>query len=368
MSANATSARTRLTLGGVAAATFGLALFIYTVHQTGFDTIIDGIRRVGVWFLAILLLSGLRYLARARAWSLCSEDPRALRVRDTFPAIVSGDALGNLTPLGLIVSEPTKAAFVRHRVSLMTALAGIAVENLFYTWSVAVVIVGGSVALLFSVDVPATLRAVSLVALGAMVAFMLITLTMIGGDVRLISRTLAWLDQRDLCPARLRDRLDKLRALEARIYGFNRHHPNRTLPVLLLEGAYHAAGVAEVWLTLKLLMSIPATRGELDLGGASGAMATIATPSLLTAFLLESVNRLINVVFKFVPLRLGVDEAGTGLLAQVLGLTTATGVTLAIVRKARMLTWTAVGVAFIARRGLAPMRAAEEVERLEVRS
>jgi len=37
------------------------------------------------------------------------------------------------------------------------------------------------------------------------------------------------------------------------------------------------------------------------------------------------------VVFKFVPMRTGVDEAGTGMLAKVLGFTTAIGVTLAIV-------------------------------------
>jgi len=352
MGADETPHRARLTVGGVAAAVFGLALFVYTVHQTGLGTIVDGIRRVGGWFFAILLLSGFRYLARARAWSLCSEEPHALRVRDTFPAVVSGDALGNLTPLGLIVSEPTKAAFVRHRVSLMTALAGIAVENLFYTWSVAVVIVGGCVALLFSVDVPAPLRVASLAALGAMVAFMLVTLTMIGGDVRLISRTVAWLERRSLCPAPLRQRLDKLLAVEAHIYGFNRNHPSRTFPVLLLQSAYHAAGVAEVWLTLQLLMSALGTR---ETGLASDATRVLTQPSLLIAFLLESVNRLINVVFKFVPLRLGVDEAGTGLLAQVLGLTNATGVTLAIVRKARMLVWMAVGVAFLARRGLAPV-------------
>ncbi|MGH9163623.1 MAG: hypothetical protein ACRD2X_27025 [Vicinamibacteraceae bacterium] len=355
MGADETPHRARLTVGGIAAAVFGLALFVYTVHQTGLGTIIEGIQRVGGWFLAILLLSGFRYLARARAWSLCSEEPHALRIRDTFPAVVSGDALGNLTPLGLIVSEPTKAAFVRHRVPLMTALAGIAVENLFYTWSVAVVIVGGCVALLFSVDVPAPLRVASLAALGGMVAFMLVTLTMIGGDVRLISRTVAWLDRRQLCPAPLRQRLDKLLAVEAHVYGFRRNHPSRILPVLLLQTAYHAAGVAEVWLTLQLLVSAVGARGEVGPEPVSDTASALTQPSLLIAFLLESVNRLINVVFKFVPLRLGVDEAGTGLLAQALGLTNATGVTLAIVRKARMLVWMAVGVAFIARRGLAPI-------------
>ena len=56
---------------------------------------------------------------------------------------------------------------------------------------------------------------------------------------------------------------------------------------------------------------------------------------------------MIQVVFKFVPLRLGVDEAGTAVFTQVLGLGSQTGVTLAIVRKARVLFWTAAGAVLL---------------------
>ena len=70
-------------------------------------------------------------------------------------------------------------------------------------------------------------------------------------------------------------------------------------------------------------------------------------PTLLGAFLLESINRFINVAFKFVPMRLGVDEAGSGILTQVLYGASALGVTLAVVRKARMLVWTGAGVVFL---------------------
>jgi len=100
-----------------------------------------------------------------------------------------------------------------------------------------------------------------------------------------------------------------------------------------LEFCFHLAGVAEVYTTLSFVSD------------------TIA-PTLFTAFILESVNRVINVAFKFVPLRTGVDEYGSGALAKVLGFTKATGVTLAIVRKARDIFWTGIGVALMVRRGL----------------
>src|SRR5262249_33617512 len=83
-------------------------------------------------------------------------------------------------------------------------------------------------------------------------------------------------------------------------------------------------------------------------------------PTLLSAFILESVNRIINVAFKFIPLRLGVDEGGTGMVSAVLGLTRAVGVTLAIIRKGRDMFWSAIGVALIVRRGLSVRTATAE--------
>ena len=64
-------------------------------------------------------------------------------------------------------------------------------------------------------------------------------------------------------------------------------------------------------------------------------------------------------VFRFVPLRVGVDEAGTALAAGVLALGAATGVTLAVVRKARVLCLSAAGVALMLRRGVTPRALAD---------
>ena len=75
-------------------------------------------------------------------------------------------------------------------------------------------------------------------------------------------------------------------------------------------------------------------------------------PSLRQAFILESVNRIINVAFKFIPLRAGVDEGGTGQVSKVLGFAPQIGVTLAIIRKGRDLFWSAIGLILIWKKGL----------------
>jgi hypothetical protein len=325
---------------GVAGALVGVLLFAYTIEQTGAAPIAEGIRRVGFGFVAIIVLSGLRFMVRAWAWTLCAEEPGDLRIRDTFPALVTGDALGNLTPLGLFVSEPAKAALVRHRVTLMSALSAIAIENIFYTLTVALVIVAGTAALLFEFDVPQVLQAASLVALAGVVLAVVAVGAIVAWQLKLVSGTIAWFERREVGPASLVARLEKLRTLEDTIYGFHQRHRARAVPILLLESAFHVLGVAEVWVTLLLLLGP-------------------AAPGLVTTFILEAVNRTITVVFKFVPLRIGVDEAGTELLTRTLGLGTGIGVTMAVVRKVRMLFWTAIGLGVLVRRGVGgPVREA----------
>ncbi|HZI49196.1 MAG TPA: hypothetical protein VFD75_15485, partial [Pyrinomonadaceae bacterium] len=79
-------------------------------------------------------------------------------------------------------------------------------------------------------------------------------------------------------------------------------------------------------------------------------------------FILESVNRIITVAFKFIPMKMGVDEAGTGRVSKVLQFTMATGVTLAIVRKARDLFWAAAGMILLLQRGLSLRSVARDAE------
>jgi hypothetical protein len=73
------------------------------------------------------------------------------------------------------------------------------------------------------------------------------------------------------------------------------------------------------------------------------------TPTLTQAVLFETVNRLTVVLFKFIPFRIGIDEATSGAAASLFAVTAAAGVALAVVRKARQLFWTGIGLLLIAK-------------------
>jgi len=61
---------------------------------------------------------------------------------------------------------------------------------------------------------------------------------------------------------------------------------------------------------------------------------------------------LITIVFKLIPFVIGVDEAGAQFIAETVAMAAGIGVTLALIRKGRILFWTAIGLLLIVKRGL----------------
>lgn len=319
---------------GIVFAILGLLLFAYFVRKAGVFEIIEGIKRLGLAFILVLAISSIRQIARSLAWTRCFESPYSLRFRDAVAARLMGDALGNIVPLASVaVSEPSKAAFVTNRVPLLISLSALALENIFYSLSVAIFIFSGTVALLLSFPLKPALRYASFGTLAVTILIVPLGYLVIRKQWRFLSASLSIVHGRGLKQAWMEKTIPRARTLEDRIYGFYQRNSRRLPLILALEMCFHLAGVLEIYTTLWYISGIVA-------------------PTLLTAFILESVNRVINVVFKFIPFRLGVDEAGTGMLAKALGFTPAIGAALAIVRKARDLFWTAVGAALIVRRGL----------------
>jgi hypothetical protein len=330
-----------LTLAGAVTTAAGVALFVWLIWHVGPAEVWAGFRQIGWGLAAIAAIGGLRFAARAEAWRRCLEPPHDLRFADAFAAVLSGDALGNITPLGPIVGEPAKAAFVRMRLPIGAALTALAIENLLYTLSVAAMIAAGSIALLFRTDVAAPLRNAGEIAVAMVFALYLVTIWTLWRRPAVLSRTIAAAGRLTSSVA-LRSRVEKVRTVENQVYTFAARRRQSLLPLGALELAFHALGVLEVHVTLWLL-----------LGDA---------PPLLTSFLLETVNRLITVVFKFVPMQVGVNEAGTALVTEMLGLGLQLGLTLAIVRKARIVFWMIVGAVLLVRHGLSARQVLDDVK------
>lgn len=332
--------RKGLTPFGIIAFLGGLVLFAYFVKKAGVGQILEGISRLGAGFVLVLAVSSIRQIVRSIAWTLCVEAPYRLRFRDAIRARIMGDALGNIIPFaGFLVSEPAKPALIRDRVPLTAGISALAIENIFYGLSVALFIFSGMTALLLSFTLTKGLRIISIVTLVVIVFVIALGVALIFKRLKFISGTARLLHRRGLNEKWV----GKAQSVEERIYGFYRRNQSRFLPILLLEACFHFAGAAEIYVTLSFI-------------------SPDQPPTFLTAFILESVNRVITVAFKFIPLRMGVDEAGTGRVSKVLQFTMATGVTLAIVRKARDVFWAGIGMILLLQRGLSLRAIARDAE------
>lgn len=338
--ANQSSRKRGFTPFGIISTLAGLALFAYFVNRVGVAQILEGIQRLHAGFLLVIVISAVRQASRSIAWSLCVEPPHRLRFLDAFRARIMGDAIGNIVPfVSFMVAEPSKPVLIRDRVPLMAGFSALAIENVFYGLSVAVFIISGMLALLLNFHLPKGFRIASIVIVVIMVQLITLVCLLIRKQVRFVSKGARFLHQ----PALHEKWIEKGRTLEDRIYGFYQRNRRLFLPILLLEACFHLAGALEIYVVLSFI-------------------SPDQPPTFFTSFILESVNRVINVAFKFIPLRMGVDEAGTGKISKVLQFTEATGVTLAIIRKARDVFWAAIGMILLLQRGLSLRALARESE------
>jgi len=321
----------RLKIFGGVLTVLGIALFAYFVYSVGVWEILFGIGRIGFdGFALILLIYFLRIACRATSWRLSVNEPYKLNFSDTLPAVIIGEALSSLIPLGILISGTSKAVAVRHRVPMVVGLSSVATENLFYSLVTGLFVTFGAFAFLRNFELPGA-WILTIDALIFVVLFLIFFgLLMVVRQWHLLSSLCNWFYNRHIGRGILEDGRRQVRLFEDLIFGFYREYPKRFLPIFSIQVVFHALGVLEVLFILSRISD--------------------ALPTAYSAFLLESVSRVISIVFKLVPFLIGVDEAGAQFVAETLALGAGVGISLAIIRKGRVLFWTAVGMILILRR------------------
>jgi hypothetical protein len=263
---------------------------------------------------------------------LCLDPEDQVTLGSMVAAYLAGDAIGNVTPFGFLISEPSKIVMVRGRIAVPASVASLTLENLFYSATAVAILVTGTAALLLSFPLPRALQIMSVLVLAVTPLVTVAAAWVVTTQRRVVSHAIEWLVRHRIAAGYLSQRLPHLRETGDRVAGFVARRRSAVIPLILLELSYHAVAVAEIWFALRLI--------------------TVVRPHLLTAFVLEAVNRTITIVFQFVPMWLGVDEAGTAAVTSAVNLGSAAGVSLALVRKTRVVTWTVIGLLLVLYRGL----------------
>ena len=311
----------------------GLGLLVYVIRRVGIQPLFDALLRIGFGFFVILGLSGLRHVLRTISMrAAVPPEHRQITFRQAFAARLGGEAISFLTFTGPLLGEATKVALLRKRVPLTYGVPALVVDNLIYNLSVVFFVLSGACVMLLQYPLPTPVYLVLLAI--AMVAALGILTAIFAAKRRVM--LLTWLIDRmaqlRLSPKVILKRRQHIYHLESKVYDFYKHHPGAFFGMVACNLLAHATSVAEVYLALHFLGF---------------------QPHVSQAYIIESLTKVINFAFAFVPGTIGVYEGGTEVILQKgLGFTPAAGLALALVRKAAIVCWTSVGLLVLTSRTL----------------
>jgi hypothetical protein len=301
----------------------GLALFVYIIYNVGFHQIMDSIKLVGFGFVVIILVSAVRHLLRSIAWLHCiEEDHRNIKLFDLFNVRLAGDAVRLLSFTGPFLGETSKAVLIRKHLPMVHGMSSIIIENLTYTLGVIFVIITGLLLLIANFTTRTSVKVMSLVLSICMVAAIFGVKYVISRQIMVFTMMGRWF-------ARKTDiGWFKAQALgiadtEEKIHGFYKRRGATFFLVLFLDVAANFVNVVEVYLILYYI----------------GVDAT-----LIGAYIIEAMMKVVNILFFFVPGQIGVLEGSNAILLKMLGMGLSAGVTLSLIEKIRTIFWAGYGL------------------------
>jgi putative ABC transport system permease protein len=323
------SSRARRTIISLQVVAFvlGLGLLVYVINRVGVQPVFDALGRIGFGFLILLAINGSRHVLRTLAMS--ASVPPEHRRFNFFQALsvrLGGEAISFLTFTGPLLGEATKVALLRKRVPLVYGVQALVIDNILYNLSVIVFILSGACVMLLTYELPLLVRYVLFAIAGMALLGIFAAALAHNRRVTLLTWFIDQLARVGLKPKFLSSRREQIERVESHIYDFYKHRPGSFFSILAFDFLSHASSVIEVYVTLRML----------GFG-----------PRVPAAYVIESLTKVINFMFGFVPATIGVYEGGTEIILQTLGYAAATGVTLALVRKAGIVFWTVIGLAIL---------------------
>jgi len=310
----------------------GFGLLVYVIRKVGLQPLFDALIRIGFGFFFVLAISGSRHVLRTIAMrAAVPAEHRRINFFQAFAARLGGEAISFLTFTGPLLGEATKVALLRRRVPLTYGVPALVVDNLIYNISVVFFILSGACVMLFTYHLP-PLVSDTLIVIAVMAALGIVAMGLAARRrIMLITWVIDQMARLRLNPKVILKRRQHIYHIESKVYDFYKHHPGVFFGMVACDLLAHVSSVVEVYVTLRML------------GFA---------PQVAQAYIIESLTKVINFVFAFVPGTIGVYEGGTEVVLQSLGFVAATGVALALVRKAGTIFWTSIGLLILTWRTL----------------
>jgi uncharacterized membrane protein YbhN (UPF0104 family) len=312
----------------------GLTLLAYVIYRIGYQNILESVTRVGWGFFVVVALNIARHFSRAASLYVAIEPARrTFKFRNVVAARFGGEAVNFFSFTGPFLGDATRAVLLRKNLPLTYGASAVIFDNILYYLSVILMILAGVAALVvvFGTGGAGVSNALILIVFFSVLGCSALVLA-IKYRVTPASFVIKHLVKRDWAPGFLIRKQQNILDVENNVFQFYHNRRGDFFKVFGISLSVHILSVAEVFLALKFL----------------GFDAYVST-----AFIIESLTKVINAVFSFIPGTIGVYEGGNGIILQMLGYTVAVGVALALVRRGAILLSTSIGLTVLLWRGAA---------------
>jgi uncharacterized protein (TIRG00374 family) len=303
----------------------GLCVFAVLVHQVGPAVIVQNVRAMGWWFLAIIAVWMAAYTLNTCTFALIlGHDRRRVGLRRLYGTVVSGFAMNYATPFLHMGGEPFRIAVLRKSVGgARAAFATLsfkllnAASSLCY-WTM------GALVVAFSGRLPkglsALVVAVPLVVFVAAALFVRRHSNNVFVSVRRLTARYRLLAPLDRVLAR---REKSLEEVDAHLRGLWRARPGTLWAALVTETTARIIIAQELRIVLYAL------------GKPVGFWPALAVDSVA--------NIMITALF-FIPFEAGAREGGLFLLLSKFGMPSAVSIVVPVVSRIRELFWIGIGM------------------------
>jgi uncharacterized membrane protein YuzA (DUF378 family) len=301
----------------------GLGLLSYLVFRTGPGIVWKQLQVVGWGFVLVILLGGLSQLAKTCAWRRAFTcDISGLSWSRSFVAQLISDAFGQFGVAGKVVGEGTRISLLGRAVPLSNALSAGAIDGALHTFSAVVVMVLGISAVLMIGPVSVRWRVYAALLIVVLISAVILAAVSVRNRWQLVGHATRAIGRLPRLHAWVSDKQPIIDSAEDNLLSFRGEAPAAFWATLIFNLLWHMLAVLEVYIILRFMGA------GFSVGG---------------AFIVEGLTKVINLVGALNPGNFGTYEGGSMLIAKMFGVTSTTGLTLALCRRARTVFWAGVG-------------------------
>lgn len=311
----------------------GFIILGFMIHKIGLDTIWTNIKLTKWWFIAIIGIWGVVYLINTVSFHTIIRDgsPEAKKVSflQVFRLTISGYAINQMTPFGLLGGEPYRVMKLKPKIGIQKATSSVLLYMMmhivshFIFWMISIPLL-----LLIVPNISSTIRIILVIVAIASLLLLYWSFTVYSKGFIVKALTLAskipFLGKK--VKIYYRQHSDKIMQMDHLIADLYKNRKKDFIKSLTIELLSRYAQCIEI-IFMMYAIGFPVTFSE--------------------SVLIESVQSLVGNLFFFMPMQLGAREGGFVIVFGMLSLAAAHGVYVSLCMRIRELVWSIIGLGII---------------------